>query len=168
MVHSARATGYIVSGLPTSSRATTRRRPLTPRTTTQVRLCKQLLDKRTGALLVLPHGDRCHQPPENEQGCRISLVHKLPVWKTEHVCQLSASYHSSSPRLPGGLRTWRRAHRRPLLTWLGLLCTREQCDLLLESLVHGTWEHIGKATYSCCLVSEWWGWRVNVSHGRFT
>jgi len=54
MVHSAKATGYIVSGLPTSSRATTRRRPLTPRTTTQVRLFKQLLDKRTGALLELP------------------------------------------------------------------------------------------------------------------
>ncbi len=54
MVHSARATGYIVSGLPTYSRATTGRRPLTPRTTTQVRLFKQLLDKRTGALLVLP------------------------------------------------------------------------------------------------------------------
>ena len=54
MVHSARATGYIVSGLPTYSRATTGRRPLTPRTTTQVRLFKQLLDKRTGALLALP------------------------------------------------------------------------------------------------------------------
>src|SRR5215831_15172660 len=34
-------------GVPLASR-----RPLTPRTTTQVRLFKQLLDKRTGALLV--------------------------------------------------------------------------------------------------------------------
>ncbi len=56
MALSARPIRYIVSGLPTPSRATTGRRPLTPRTTTQVRLFKQLLDKRTGALLVLPHG----------------------------------------------------------------------------------------------------------------
>jgi hypothetical protein len=54
MVLSAGPTGYIVSGLPTPSRATTGRRPLTPRTTTQVRLFKQLLDKQTGALLALP------------------------------------------------------------------------------------------------------------------
>jgi hypothetical protein len=44
----------IVSGLPTPNRAATGRGPLTPRTTTQVRLFKQLLDKQTGALLVLP------------------------------------------------------------------------------------------------------------------
>src|SRR5258708_40214915 len=31
--------------------------------------------------------------------------------------------------------------------WLRLLCTREQCDLLLESLLCGVGEHIGKATY---------------------
>src|SRR5712692_1380034 len=50
----ARPIRYIVSGLPTSNSATAGRRPLTPRTTTQVRLFKQLLDKLTGALLVLP------------------------------------------------------------------------------------------------------------------
>jgi len=50
----ARPIQYIVSGLPTSNSATAGRRPLTPRTTTQVRLFKQLLDKLTGALLVLP------------------------------------------------------------------------------------------------------------------
>jgi hypothetical protein len=54
MVHSARATGYIGSSLPTPIRATAGRRPLTPRTTTQVRLFKQLLDKRTGALPIPP------------------------------------------------------------------------------------------------------------------
>jgi len=51
---SAGATGYIVSGLPTANRAATGREPLTPRTTTQVRLFKQLRNKQTGALLVLP------------------------------------------------------------------------------------------------------------------
>ena len=50
----ARPIRYIVSGLPTPNSATAGRRPLTPRTTTQVRLFEQLLDKRTGALLVLP------------------------------------------------------------------------------------------------------------------
>ncbi len=54
----ARPIRYIVSGLPTPNSATAGRRPLTPRTTTQVRLFKQLLDKRTGALLVLPHDRR--------------------------------------------------------------------------------------------------------------
>ena len=54
MALSARPIRYIVSGLPTSNSATAGRRPLTPRTTIQVRLYKQLLDKRTGALLVLP------------------------------------------------------------------------------------------------------------------
>jgi len=53
----ARPIRYIVSGLPTPSRAATGRRPLTPRTTTQVRPFGQLLDKRTGALLVLPQID---------------------------------------------------------------------------------------------------------------
>ena|SRR5258708_563037 len=57
MVRSARPIQYIVSGLPTFSSATAERRPLTPRTTTQVRLFQQLLDKQTGALLVLPQGD---------------------------------------------------------------------------------------------------------------
>ena len=50
----ARPIRYIGSLLPTPNSATAGRRPLTPRTTTQVRLFKQLLDKRTGALLVLP------------------------------------------------------------------------------------------------------------------
>ena len=50
----ARPIRYIVSGLPTPNSATAGRRPLTPRTTTQVRPYRQLLDKRTGALLVLP------------------------------------------------------------------------------------------------------------------
>ena len=50
----ARPIRYIGSLLPTPSRGTTGRRPLTPRTTTQVWLFKQLLEKRTGALLVLP------------------------------------------------------------------------------------------------------------------
>jgi hypothetical protein len=45
---------YIISGLPTLSSAAIERRPLTPRITTYVRLFKQLLDKPTGALLVLP------------------------------------------------------------------------------------------------------------------
>src|SRR5260370_38781849 len=54
MALSARPIRYIVSGLPTPSRATTGRRPLTPHTTTQVWLFKQLLDKQTAALLVLP------------------------------------------------------------------------------------------------------------------
>jgi len=54
MALSARPIRYIVSGLPTPSSATAGRRPLTPRTTTQVRLFEQLPDKRTGALLVLP------------------------------------------------------------------------------------------------------------------
>src|SRR5712692_93574 len=54
MALSARPIRYIVSGLPTSNSAAAGRRPLTPRTTIQVRLYKQLLDKRTGALLVLP------------------------------------------------------------------------------------------------------------------
>ncbi len=54
MARSARPIQYIGSSLPTPSRATTGRRPLPPRTTTQVRLVKQLLDKQTGALLVLP------------------------------------------------------------------------------------------------------------------
>ena len=47
----ARPIQYIVSGLPTPNGATVGRRPLTPRTTTQVRPFGQLLDKRTGALL---------------------------------------------------------------------------------------------------------------------
>ncbi len=51
----ARPTRYIVSGLPTPRRATTGRRPLTPRTTTQVRPFGQLLDKQTGALSVRPY-----------------------------------------------------------------------------------------------------------------
>ena len=50
----ARPIRYIVSGLPTPNSAAAGRRPLTPRTTTQVRLLKQPLDKQTGALLVLP------------------------------------------------------------------------------------------------------------------
>jgi DNA invertase Pin-like site-specific DNA recombinase len=54
MALSARPIRYIVSGLPTPNSATAGRRPLTPRTTTQVRLFEQLLDKRTGALLELP------------------------------------------------------------------------------------------------------------------
>src|SRR5450755_424910 len=54
MALSARPIRYIVSGLSTPNRATTGRRPLTPHTTTQVRLFEQLLDKRTGALLALP------------------------------------------------------------------------------------------------------------------
>ncbi len=56
----ARPNRYIGSLLPTSNSATAGRRPLTPRTTTQVRLLKQLLDKRTGALLVLPHLEGSH------------------------------------------------------------------------------------------------------------
>ncbi len=62
MALSARPIRYIVSGLPTSSRATTGRRPLTPHTTTQVRLFKQLLDKQTGALLALPLLDNRYLP----------------------------------------------------------------------------------------------------------
>ena len=58
MALSARPVQYIVSGPPTPSRATTGHRPLTTRTTTQVRLFKQLLDKRTGALLGLPQISR--------------------------------------------------------------------------------------------------------------
>jgi len=54
VTHSARATEYIGSSLPTSSCATTGRRQLTPRTTAQVRIFEQLLDKQTGALLALP------------------------------------------------------------------------------------------------------------------
>ena len=54
MALSARPIRYIVSRLPTPSHAATGRRPLTPRTTTQVQPFGQLLDKRTGALLVLP------------------------------------------------------------------------------------------------------------------
>ncbi len=86
MVHSARATGYIVSGLPTTSRATTRRRPLTPRTTTQVRLCKQLLDKRTGALLVLPLTTRT--PPQRSRP--ISSLEVLSMGRgRRRLCQCS-------------------------------------------------------------------------------
>ncbi len=59
----ARPIRYIVSGLPTSNSATAGRRPLTPRTTTQVRLLKQLLDKLTGALLVLPLLQVSANPP---------------------------------------------------------------------------------------------------------
>ncbi len=54
----ARPIRYIIGGLPTPNSATVGRRPLTPRTTTQVRLFKQLLDKRTGALLALPQKER--------------------------------------------------------------------------------------------------------------
>ncbi len=54
MALSARPIRYIVSGLPTPSSATAGRRPLTPRTATQVRPFRQLLDKQTGALLALP------------------------------------------------------------------------------------------------------------------
>jgi hypothetical protein len=66
MVRSARPIQYIVSGLPTLSSATAERRPLTPRTTTQVRLFQQLLDKQTGALLALPlyASDFCGLPCE--------------------------------------------------------------------------------------------------------
>jgi len=50
----ARPIQYKVLGLPTPNRATAGRRPLTPRTTTQVRPFRQLLDKRTGALSASP------------------------------------------------------------------------------------------------------------------
>src|SRR5712691_2300359 len=58
MALSARPIRYIISGLPTPNSAAAGRRPLTPRTTTQVRPFGQLLDKRTGALLVLPQAQR--------------------------------------------------------------------------------------------------------------
>ncbi len=81
MVLSAGPTGYIVSGLPTPSRATTGRRPLTPRTTTQVRLFKQLLDKQTGALLELPLADtQLAQPNPRMEAGRIAAEALLSAW----------------------------------------------------------------------------------------
>ena len=69
----ARPIRYIVSGLPTPNSATAGRRPLTPRTTTQVRLFEQLLDKRTGALLVLP------QPSMLTSKMRFAIAPLSPV-----------------------------------------------------------------------------------------
>jgi hypothetical protein len=48
-------------------------------------------------------------------------------------------------------------YEQPLgeLLWAEASCAEERlCGLLLESLVHGAGFHIGKATYSYCLVSE--------------
>jgi len=80
----------MVSGLPTSTSATARRRPRTPRTTLHVRLSQQLLDTQTGALLVLPRSASTHGSSVRE---REACGHRKRCGSKSRVSQRCGSRH---------------------------------------------------------------------------